>query len=95
METIQGDGDMISQNDTFLKGSFFYWVKERSHVQKNNSVERWKRAQQSMPEVRDKQMSMLKDLFESTKSYNIVADGWAGASNPHPHPKPHSIHKHT
>ena len=30
-----------------------------------------------------------------TRGHNIVADGWAGASNPHPHPKPHSIHKHT
>ena len=27
------------------------------------------------------------------RGYNIVADGWAGVSNPHPHPKatpPHS-----
>ena len=30
-----------------------------------------------------------------TRGHNIVAGGWAGASNPHPHPKPHSIHKHT
>ena len=32
-----------------------------------------------------------------TRGYNIVAEGWAGASNPHPHPKsianPHT-HKH-
>ena len=26
---------------------------------------------------------------------NIVADGWAGASNPHPHPNPYSTRKHT
>ena len=24
---------------------------------------------------------------------NIVADGWAGASNPDPHPHPHPTHK--
>ena len=29
-----------------------------------------------------------------TRSHNIVADGWAGASNPHPHPKP-STHTQT
>ena len=23
-----------------------------------------------------------------TQGHNIVADGWAGASNPHPHPMP-------
>ena len=23
-----------------------------------------------------------------TRGHNIVADGWAGASNPHPHPDP-------
>ena len=23
-----------------------------------------------------------------TRGHNIVADGWAGASNPHPHPNP-------
>ena len=31
-----------------------------------------------------------------TPGHNIVADGWAGASKPHPHPNPHSpTHKHT
>ena len=30
-----------------------------------------------------------------TRGHNIVADGWAGASNPQPHPKPLSIHNHT
>ena len=37
-----------------------------------------------------------------TRGHNIVADGWAGASNPHPHPNPihtlthtPSTHKHT
>ena len=24
-----------------------------------------------------------------TRGHNIVADGWAGATNPHPHPTPH------
>ena len=24
-----------------------------------------------------------------TRGHNIVADGWAGAANPHPHPTPH------
>ena len=28
-----------------------------------------------------------------TRGHNIVADGWAGASNPHPHPMP--PHQHT
>ena len=27
-----------------------------------------------------------------TRGHNIVADGWAGASNPHPHPNPHPTH---
>ena len=30
-----------------------------------------------------------------TRGHNIVVDGWAGASNPYPHPKPHPIKKHT
>ena len=34
-----------------------------------------------------------------TRGHNIVADGWAGAANPHPHPTPHPthlpIHRHT
>ena len=25
------------------------------------------------------------------QGHNIVADGWAGAANPHPNPTPHSI----
>ena len=25
-----------------------------------------------------------------TRGHNIVANGWAGASNPHPHPNPHT-----
>ena len=28
------------------------------------------------------------------RAHNIVADGWAGASNPHPYPNPPSILKH-
>ena len=24
-----------------------------------------------------------------TRGHNIVADGWTGAANPHPHPTPH------
>ena len=34
-------------------------------------------------------------LEQVTRGHNIVANGWAGASNPHPYPKLHSIHKHT
>ena len=33
-----------------------------------------------------------------TRGHHIVADGWAGASNPHPQPNPHlspPTHKHT
>ena len=30
-----------------------------------------------------------------TRGHIIVADGWAGAYNSHPHPKPHSRHKHS
>ena len=30
-----------------------------------------------------------------TRGHNIVADGWAGASNPHPHPNPPPTLKHT
>ena len=29
------------------------------------------------------------------RGQNIVADGWAGASNSHPHPHPHPTHKNT
>ena len=29
-----------------------------------------------------------------TRGHNIIADGWAGASNPHPHLGPHSTYKH-
>ena len=36
------------------------------------------------------------DRKQVMRGHNIVADGWAGASNPHPHPKPHPpTHKHT
>ena len=28
-------------------------------------------------------------LEQVTRGHNIVADGWAGAANPHPHPTPH------
>ena len=30
-----------------------------------------------------------------TRGHNIVADGWAGAYNPYPHPKPPPTLKHT
>ena len=30
-----------------------------------------------------------------TRGHNIVADGWAGASNPRPHPNPPPTLKHT
>ena len=30
-----------------------------------------------------------------TRGHNIVADRWAGASNPHPHPNPTPTLKHT
>ena len=30
-----------------------------------------------------------------TRGHNIVADRWAGASNPNPHPNPHPTLKHT
>ena len=29
------------------------------------------------------------------RAHNVIADGWAGASNPHPQPNPHPTHKHT
>ena len=29
-------------------------------------------------------------MQQVTWGYNIVADGWAGASNPHPHPSPNA-----
>ena len=38
----------------------------------------------------------IKELLEQvTRDHNIVADGWAGASNPHPYPNPQPTHKHT
>ena len=33
-------------------------------------------------------------IQQVTRGHNIVADGWAGASNPHPHPNPHPTLKH-
>ena len=30
-----------------------------------------------------------KQKEQVTRGHNIVADGWAGAANPHPHPRPH------
>ena len=45
--------------------------------------------------VQDKEKNQLWLNKEVTRGHNIVADGWAGASNTHPHPKPHSIHKLT
>ena len=30
-----------------------------------------------------------------TRGHNIVADGWAGAFKPHPHPNPTAILKHS
>ena len=30
-----------------------------------------------------------------TRGHNIVADGWAGAANPHPHPTPLPTQTHT
>ena len=38
---------------------------------------------------------LLESIQELTRGHNIIADGWAGASNPHSHPKPHSMHKHS
>ena len=34
-------------------------------------------------------------MKQVTRGHNIVADGWAGASNPHPHPNPGPTLKHT
>ena len=39
------------------------------------------------------EMSQL--VKKVTRGRSIVADGWAGASNPHPHPNPPTILKHT
>ena len=36
-----------------------------------------------------------KEKKQVTPGHNIVADGWAGASNPHPHPNPPPTLKHT
>ena len=35
------------------------------------------------------------NIEQVTRGHNIVADGWAGASNPHPHPNPPLTLKHT
>ena len=34
-------------------------------------------------------------MQQVTRGHNIVADGWAGASNPHTHPNPPPTLKHT
>ena len=33
-------------------------------------------------------LQLAKIRKQVTRGHNIVADGWAGASNPHPHPNP-------
>ena len=44
-------------------------------------------------------MLFLQRYFEKeqvSRGHNIIADGWAGASNPHQNPIPHPpTHKHT
>ena len=34
-------------------------------------------------------------MKQVTRGHNIVADGWAGACNPHPHPRPPHSHSNT
>ena len=41
------------------------------------------------------QLIIVSLTITSDAGHNIVADGWAGASNPHQHPKPHPADKHT
>ena len=35
-------------------------------------------------------MEISVNVEQVTRGHNIVADGWAGASNPHPLPMPHT-----
>ena len=48
---------------------------------------------------RKKEINEIKNkgkiVKQVTRGHNIVADGWAGASNPHPHQKPPPSLKHT
>ena len=34
-------------------------------------------------------------ISQGTRGHNVVADGWAGAYNPHPHPHPPQTHSQT
>ena len=42
-----------------------------------------------------KKKRMRKRNKQVTRGHNIVAEGWAGASNPYPHPNPPPTLKHT
>ena len=46
-------------------------------------------------EEEEEEKEKKEEKEQVTQGHNIIADGWAGASNTHPHPKPHSIHKRT
>ena len=49
------------------------------------------------PQSSARDLSSCRSLLwkQVTRGHNIVADGWAGASNPHPHPNPLPTLKHT
>ena len=51
----------------------------------------------TLPEYKVEQLDTHYSIRERqvTRGHNIVADGWARASNPHPHPNPPNTLKHT
>ena len=59
--------------------------KRKSEERKKEKKEKKKERKKGRKKERKKQV---------TRGHNIVADGWAGASNPHPHPNPPPTLKH-
>ena len=71
------------------------WQTEKRHVQADREAEEKKERQKEKRITRRKDMDSEVIKQQVTRAHNIVADRWAGASNPYPHPKPHSLHMHT
>ena len=44
---------------------------------------------------KERKLEKTVERKQVTRGHNIVADGWAGASNPHPHPNLSPTLKHT
>ena len=62
--------------------------KERKEM-KEPAVRKLKRKKKDDGKIKEEGIEKRKQV---TRGHNFVADGWAGASNPHPHVMPHHQH---